>query len=120
VTIQFKPVSADNVSLLKSTLHAVDAFIGLRKTMPLQYVRAFMLVATDEGRNVTEYAKRAGITPSLMTRHLADLGEINRYHKPGFGLVEQFDDPMDRRNRLMRLTAKGQQMVQKICKHFMR
>jgi DNA-binding MarR family transcriptional regulator len=86
--------------------------------MPLQYVRAFMLVATEEGLNVSTYATRAGISQSLMTRHLSDLGAVNRYHKPGFGLVEQFDDIMDRRNHLIRLTTKGKHMVWEICEAF--
>ena len=54
--------------------------------MPLQYVRAFILVATEEGLSVGEYARRARIAPALTTRHLADVGTTNRYHEAGFGL----------------------------------
>ena len=86
--------------------------------MPLQYVTAFLLVATEEHLNVTEYAKRAGTSQSLMTRHLMDLGEVNRYHEPGFGLLEAYDDLMDRRNRLMRLSAKGKHVVWVMCEAF--
>jgi DNA-binding MarR family transcriptional regulator len=86
--------------------------------MPLQYVTAFILVATEEGLNVTEYAKRAGISQSLMTRHLSDLGQVNRYHEEGFGLIEAYDDLMDRRNRLIRLTAKGKHVVWEMCEAF--
>jgi DNA-binding MarR family transcriptional regulator len=118
VTIQFKPVSADNVSLLKSTLEALNLFKNLRDTMPLQCVAAFLLVASEEGLNVNAYAKRAGIRPPLMTRHLADLGTTNRYHEAGFGLVEQYDNVLDRRERLIRLTAKGRNMVREICEAF--
>jgi DNA-binding MarR family transcriptional regulator len=95
-------------------LKALAPFIKLRDTMPLQYVRAFLLVASEEGQNVTEYAKRAGISPALMTRHLADLGTTNRYHEEGFCLVEQFGDVMDRRSRLIRLSAKGKGIVGQI------
>ena len=119
MTIQFKQsVSADQRSLLKNTLNALKPFRQLRDTMPLQYVAAFMLVASEEGLNVTEYARRAGVTPSLMTRHLADLGAVNRHHEEGFGLIEQFGDVMDRRNRLIRLTAKGKHIVWEICEAF--
>ena len=119
MTIQFKQsVSADQRSLLKNTLNALKPFRQLRDTMPLQYVAAFMLVASEEGLNVTEYARRAGVTPSLMTRHLADLGAVNRHHEEGFGLIEQFGDVMDRRNRLIRLTAKGKHIVWEVCEAF--
>jgi DNA-binding MarR family transcriptional regulator len=46
-----------------------------------------------------------------MTRHPLDLGAVNRYHDEGMGLIEAWDDILDRRNRLMRLTAKGQRVV---------
>ena len=83
--------------------------------MPLQYVTTFLLVCTEENLNVTEYAKRAKISQSLMTRHLADLGEVNRYHEKGFGLVEAYDDLMDRRNRLVRLSPQGKSVVRDMC-----
>lgn len=102
--------------VLLNTLKALEPFKNLRETMPLQYVTAFFLVATEEGLNVTEYARRAGISQSLMTRHLADLSDTNRYHEPGFGLVERFEDVMDRRNTLVRLSAKGKGIVGQIVR----
>ena len=67
--------------------------------MPLQYVQAFLLAATEENLNVSTYATRAGTSQSLMTRHLLDLGEVNRYHEEGMGFVEAYRDMMDRRQR---------------------
>jgi DNA-binding MarR family transcriptional regulator len=108
----------DQWAAVELTLDALEPFYNLRKTMPLQYVTAFLLVAMEENQNVTEYAKRARTSQSLMTRHLADIGMINRYHKPGFGLVEMYADLMDRRNKLVRLTAKGKAIVGKMCEAF--
>jgi DNA-binding MarR family transcriptional regulator len=115
----FKPsVTAEQRALLKSQLNALKPFRKVREAMPLQYVTAFLLVATEENLNVTEYAKRAGTSQSLMTRHLMDLGAVNRNHEEGFGLVEAYDDLMDRRNRLMRLSAKGKHVVWEMCEAF--
>ena len=102
---------SDEKDVLRGVLAALDPFRKLRETMPLQYVRAFILVATEEGLSVGEYARRARIAPALMTRHLADLGTTNRYHEAGFGLVEQFYDAMDKRVRLIRLSAAGKRIV---------
>jgi DNA-binding MarR family transcriptional regulator len=113
-------VSAEQRALLKSQLLAFKPFRSVRETMPLQYVTAFLLVATEENLNVTEYAKRAGTSQSLMTRHLLDLGEVNRHHEQGFGLVEAYDDFMDRRNRLIRLSTKGRHVVWEMCEAFKR
>ena len=84
--------------------------------MPLQYVTAFLLVAMEEGQTVGEYARRLGISASLMTRHLSDLGDTNRYHDAGFGLVEHYDDPKDKRYRYVRLTPKGRGVVGQIVR----
>jgi DNA-binding MarR family transcriptional regulator len=111
-------LSPDQWAASENTLNALEPFYKLRKTMPLQYVTAFLLVATDEHQNVTEYAKRARTSQSLMTRHLADIGMINRYHKKGFGLVETYADVRDRRNKLVRLTAKGKDIVGEMCEAF--
>jgi DNA-binding MarR family transcriptional regulator len=104
-------VPDDEKAALASLLKALKPFRELNSTMPLQYVTAFLSVANKEGQNVTAYAKLVGTSQSLMTRHLADLGEINRYHEPGYGLVEAKTDTMDRRNKLIYLTAKGQRLV---------
>lgn len=110
--ISAKPSTTDaQRGLLKSFHSALEPFREVRGTMPLQYVITFLLVAQDEHQNVSEYAKRAGTSQSLMTRHLSDLGDTNRYHEEGMGLVEGYDDIMDRRNRLIRLTPKGKTLV---------
>jgi DNA-binding MarR family transcriptional regulator len=70
----------------------------------------------DEGQTVTEYARRADISPSLMTRYLADLGAVNRYHEEGFGLVEHFPGANDKRFRFVRLTPKGRGVVGQIVR----
>lgn len=104
-------ISEAQLKTVKSTLRALKPFREIRETMPLQYVQAFLLVAAEEHQNVSTYAIRAGTSQSLMTRHLADLGDVNRYHEHGFGLVEAYDDLKDRRNRLIRLTPKGKHVV---------
>jgi hypothetical protein len=48
-------VSIEQRALLKSQFNALKPFRAVRSTMPLQYVTAFLLVATEENLNVTEY-----------------------------------------------------------------
>ena len=104
--------------ITKSMLAALKPFRDFRETMPLQYVQAFLLAATEENLNVSTYATRAGTSQSLMTRHLLDLGEVNRYHEEGMGLVEAYRDMMDRRNVLIRLSVKGKAVVSEMCEAF--
>lgn len=111
-------LTSEQTRLLKGQLNALNPFHKLLETMPLQYVTAFLLVAAAPDQNVTEYAKRAGTSQSLMSRHLADIGAVNRHHEEGFGLVELYEDVMDRRNKLVRLTAKGKGIVREMCEAF--
>ncbi len=104
--------SPEEKATLKAVRGALRPFKDLReKTMPLHYATAFIEVALEEGQTVSEYAKRAGVDQSLMSRYLADMGKVNRYHEEGLGLVEQFHNMMDRRQQLIRLTAKGRTFV---------
>jgi hypothetical protein len=77
---------------------------------PIAYIRAFALVASKEGLTVAEYAERAGIAPTVMTRNLLDLGEVNRQREAGLGLIVQERDPFDLRKHRARLTAKGRKL----------
>jgi DNA-binding MarR family transcriptional regulator len=113
-----KTIPADQQALLKKIRSSLKPFKKLRDNMPLQYVRTFLLVAGGEGLNVSTYATRAGTSQALMTRHIQDLGETNRYHEEGLGLLEVYDDPKDRRNRLIRLSVNGKALVDEMCEAF--
>lgn len=101
---------------LKGFLAACEPFDNIRHTMPLQYIRAFLLVALEEGLGVNEYAQRSGVSQSVMSRHLLDLGERNRYMKAGFGLLTQRPDPLELRKQQTFLTDKGRTIAHRIIR----
>jgi hypothetical protein len=70
----------------RSLLAALEPFRQIRPTMPLQCVVAFLMSAIYEGEGVTELARRAGVSQSVMSRHPLDIGPRNRY-----GTGEGFD-----------------------------
>jgi len=84
--------------------------------MPLQHAYAFLLVAFEEGRSVTEYAKRVGVTQAVMTRILFSLGSSSQGRAPGYGLVQQAIDPKDSRRTQTFLSAKGKVLKQEIVR----
>lgn len=71
-------------------------------------------VAEYEGRSLREYAELTGNPMSSMSRHLLDLGALDRRHEPGLDLIEQWQNPQDRRSNVYRLTPKGFHLVQTI------
>jgi DNA-binding MarR family transcriptional regulator len=71
-------------------------------------------VAEEEGLGVIDYAKRAGVSTSVMSRHLLDIGERDRYMEDGFGLVTYRPNPRELRKHEYFLTDRGRALVHKI------
>lgn len=90
---------------------ATQPWYYLQRKMPLQYVRAFLLVAMYEGKSVQEYADMANVSQTTMSRHLGDIGARNRHMEPGLELVTVSMDPMDQRRHIVALTNKGKMIL---------
>lgn len=95
---------------------ALECFKELRHTMPLQYVLAYLLVALDEGKSVGEYAVKAGVSPSVMSRHIMDIGMRNRNMEAGFELVMTKPNLTNLREHSVWLTDKGRALYHKITR----
>jgi hypothetical protein len=110
--IQYLSTATENVAEdLAGMFNALNLFAA---RLPANYVRAFLAVAKEPGRNVQHYARVCGVGNGPMSRRLNDLGTVNRYHKPGFGLLET-QAGEDRRIVLVNLTAKGRNFAQQIA-----
>lgn len=105
-----------NRAAVSDLLGALEAFRTIRITMPLQYVVAFLLVAQEELLGVGDYAERAGVSVSVMSRHLLDIGERNRYQEKGFGLVGFRSKPLELRKHEYFLTDKGRAVLHQMIR----
>lgn len=99
------------LAVIRTMLFGLDPFFRIRSTMPASAIQAFLLVAEKEGLGVGEYARKAGISPTTMSRHLLDMGERNRHAEDGAGLVEGRENIMNRREKVYHLTAKGRAFI---------
>lgn len=72
---------------------------------------SFLTVALFPERSLREYQDLREMSQSTISRHLLDLGELNRKRQPGLRLVEQHPDLTDRRKNVYRLTPKGRALV---------
>lgn len=100
-------LNAEEKDAARVLLTALEPFKAVYSIMPLQQASTFLMVAMEEGLGVGEYARKAGANPGVMTRHMLDLGELNRRHEPGLGLVFTRLNPMNRRMHQCFLTPKG-------------
>lgn len=64
--------------------------------------------------SLSDIAKKASIGLATASRYIGALGKINRKKEEGLQLIESFEDPMERRKKIIRLTAKGRAAVRKI------
>jgi DNA-binding MarR family transcriptional regulator len=121
IAARVQPVAtADDRRAIGSLLSALDPFFQIRGTMPAQYIKAFLLVAFEEGLSLSEYAERAGVSLSVMSRHLQDIGDRNRYKEEGFGLVTSRTNPLELRRHEFSLTPRGRALLHNIMRNWER
>jgi DNA-binding MarR family transcriptional regulator len=109
-------VNAGDKKKLEAWLGGLDRFLAIRHTLPGHYMRAFLLVALEEGLGVTEYVKKSGVSQSVMSRHLSDLGDKDRSGGPGYGLLTIRMDPLNLRRHQVMLTDKGRALAGSIIR----
>jgi DNA-binding MarR family transcriptional regulator len=73
-----------------------------------------LLVAADEGRSVNDYAERANVSKSVMSRQILDIGDATRTHEPGLGWVTARINPLERRAHEVVLTPKGRILAERV------
>jgi DNA-binding MarR family transcriptional regulator len=96
---------------IEELLRALKPFDNLRGWIPLRYITTFLMVALDEGKWPSAYARSAGIDRITMSRCLRDIGERSRTGGPGLGLVKAVRDPSNAQRRKVLLTEKGRTLL---------
>ena len=110
-----KTIPEDERKSMRIGLTFLAPFFELRGTIPLHCVTAFILVAEDEGLTIGEYARRAGVSLSVMSRHLQDIGDWRRDKKEhGLELVTTRANPMNLREKEVLITDKGRSVAHKL------
>lgn len=109
---KFKPtLSEEERAAMRALFLALKPFRDINASMPLSYVTAFLLVAMEEGKGVSEYASKVDISPTVMTRNLLDIGDRNRQREEGYGLITQERDLFDLRKHNAKVTSKGKALA---------
>jgi len=88
---------------------------AIEQDMPLQQAKCLFIVAQEvDGMSLSDIAKKAGIGLATASRYISALGKLNRHRQEGLKLIESFEDPMERRKKIIRLTSKGRIAIQKL------
>ena len=100
---------------LNDYLKFIRGISRIEAEMPLQQLHCLLVIAqAEEGLSLTEIAQKVGIGLATASRYVAALGKQNRHREEGLLLVESFEDPMERRKKIIRLTSKGKVALNKL------
>jgi DNA-binding MarR family transcriptional regulator len=91
--------------------------------MEVQALLTLLLIAEHGEIAMAELQQHLGLGSSAMSRNIGKLGVTgyrngsNQKEAEGLGLVEAWENPLDRRVKLARLTPKGRAAVARALKH---
>jgi DNA-binding MarR family transcriptional regulator len=95
----------------------VRVFSLARKRMTLSHLTTFINIAIEDGLSVSELAARCGVNDYVVSKHLRDLGAVNRRHGTGLGWVTVVQRVHgDRRERRVILTHRGYAFARKFLR----
>ena len=96
--------------IIQSLLLALEPLSNIRSSrgpVLLRLATAFLVVASNEGQGLNEYARRLGIDRSVMSRFIHELADRSRNGGPGLGLVSIDEGGRPNRQQEISLTKKG-------------
>lgn len=79
--------------------------------MPAQTVEAFFAIAASPDILMVDLQKSLNIASSSNSRNVALLSAVKGKGEKGLGLVEAYEDVMDRRLKRVRLTTRGNNLL---------
>jgi len=84
---------------------------------PIAQLLAFLVIATSgsAGISQSEVQKTLKLSTAGMSRTVQALSALHYFKdRPGFGLVERIIDQQDNRFRTLKLTPKGEKLMQRV------
>tara|TARA_B100000427_G_C15325757_1_gene514604 strand:- start:301 stop:627 length:327 start_codon:yes stop_codon:yes gene_type:complete len=90
-------------------LKAIEFFRKFYPEMQAQTMCIFLQIAKNHPKDLpmSELADLIGITQASCSRNVALLSSWTRYKTKGPALVEAFENPFERRAKLVKLTPRG-------------
>ena len=107
-------MSSERINIHK-LWQAMELLRSIHKEMPLQMASLFLFVAANGKPTMSEVADSLGISQSACSRLTATLTDQYKDTagnlRDGFGLLKSMEDPMERRRKLITLTAQGKALA---------
>ena len=95
---------------LSRAIMFVEEFRKVDPELPMHSALILLLIAQKPGINLKELVQATGLVKSSVSRNVAALSK----EYGGKGLITMTEDPMDRRNKVVKLTLEGERMVRSL------
>lgn len=99
---------------IERLLKVINQLRLLDREIPAQVVATFFYVASHDNCHKQAMEEDLCLTTASGSRNTDWLSKYHRLNKPGLDLIIKEADPADRRRQLLRLSPKGEQLVQLI------
>jgi DNA-binding MarR family transcriptional regulator len=93
---------------------AIELFRGQYDEMPAQTIQALLVIAEFPGISVSELGEKLGLAQSSASRNVYALSNDKGKGVPGLDLIVSEINPMNRRQRQLSLSLKGQKFVARL------
>ena len=102
-----------------TTAYQISEFIGGLShaiedlTIPSQQLLLLLALYNQSSLSQSRLETYTGVSGASNSRNIAKLGQ-GEFGKKGHGLVESYEDPQDRRTKMVRLTPKGASLLKSL------
>ncbi|MCX7369860.1 MAG: MarR family winged helix-turn-helix transcriptional regulator [Alphaproteobacteria bacterium] len=108
------PTTPMETSLYRMS-RALAEFQAIHRSVTVEMVNVFLMVALDEGQRSIDYSRKTGLSQSTISRYLLDLSQYRRQltedsdtgRQEGHGLIWSEVDPQELRAKRYFLTPRG-------------
>jgi DNA-binding MarR family transcriptional regulator len=96
---------------LQRSIRFIEHFqVMMGPTVSASMIKAFLSVALEEGKPLSDYAAACGVNLSTTSRHFMDLSDRSRSKGEGHMLIQRQRNPTNEREVLMSLSGQGKLM----------
>lgn len=111
-------LNSDQRKTLRKLIDVIEQFRTLDPDMPTQTLLAFLyckvLENEEDFATVRMVAEKLRTSSSSASRNILAHTEHNRQRKGGTMLVETFENPLKRNEKVVRYTQKGERMLESV------
>lgn len=107
-------VNADLVIEIQRHLRTFEIFRKLDVEMPIGQIVFFLNAAKMEGATLKEVAEASDAKMTTASRYLANLSAKDRFRQDGLNLLYAYENPENRRQKLITVTAEGIKVLKAI------